>query len=99
MNDDGVKQALEHLARQGMLAVGKDGIVQVRQPKAYLWQPKEDITPYELARAIELMFVAIMQNGDCDTAYDNLPDIAKRHFQVTDAPPRQEMQRPPEPRR
>ncbi|MDX0213839.1 hypothetical protein [Sinorhizobium meliloti] len=84
MNDDATKQALEHLAKQGLLAVGKDGVVQLRQPKQYVWQPKKDIKPYELARAIEVMFMPILQQGDCDSAFEKLPDDAKRHFQVVE---------------
>lgn len=102
MNDESVKQALAHLAEKGLLAVGKDGVVHLRQPRQYIWQPKKDIKPYELARAVEVMFVAVMQQGDCDAAFDRLPDEAKRHFQVVDArsgtppPPRTP---PPKPRR
>lgn len=82
MNDDGVRQALEHLAKQGFLSVGKDGVVQLRQPRSYIWQPKQDITAYELARAVEVIFVSMMQYGDCDAAFERLPDEAKRHFEV-----------------
>jgi hypothetical protein len=91
MNDDGVKQALEHLAKKGLLSVSKDGVVQLRQPKSYIWQPQEDITAYELARAVVVMFVSVIQQGDCDAAFERLPDEAKRHFQVMSQPP-------PEPR-
>ncbi|THK37671.1 hypothetical protein EHS39_13635 [Ensifer sp. MPMI2T] len=82
MNDDGVRQALEHLAKQGFLSVDKDGVVKLRPPRNYIWQPQEDITAYELARAVEVMFVAMMQQGDCDAAFERLPDEAKRHFEV-----------------
>ncbi|WP_042776359.1 hypothetical protein [Sinorhizobium fredii] len=84
MNDDSVKQALEHLARQGMLQVNKDGIVQLRQPKNYIWNPQDDITAYELARALEVMFASVLQGGSVDAAFDGLPGEAQRHFQVVE---------------
>jgi hypothetical protein len=50
-------------------------------PKTYTWNPRKDITSYELARAIEVMMTGMMK-GDVDLAFDRLPAEAKRHFKV-----------------
>jgi hypothetical protein len=79
LNDAGPKPAIRETGKTYELAT-------IKQPKLYLWKPEPDINAYELARALEVMFAGMMQ-GDCDVAFDNLPDGAKRHFEVRDEAP------------
>jgi hypothetical protein len=79
LNDAGPKPAILETGKTYELA-------KIKQPKLYLWKPEPDIDAYELSRAIEVMFAAMLQ-GDCDVAYDNLPEGAKRHFEVRDEAP------------
>jgi hypothetical protein len=76
LNEAGAKPAIREEGKSYQLAT-------IKQPKTYEWKPEHDITAYELARAMEVMFAAILK-GDCDVAFDNLPDGAKRHFGVTE---------------
>lgn len=55
----------------------------VRTPRNYAWNPCEDITAYELARALEVIATGLMK-ADVDAAYDRLPPEAQRHFKVVE---------------
>jgi hypothetical protein len=45
--------------------------------KSYIWEPKPDITAYELALAIPLMF---SKSWDAWKSVENLPLEVRRHF-------------------
>lgn len=45
-----------------------------------IWEPKEDITAYELALAMKVLFATQSQFADVKATYDTLPEAAQRHF-------------------
>jgi hypothetical protein len=50
--------------------------------KSYRWKPKEDITAYELARALDVLLVAASTGGGrAVSMIPNLPDEVRRHFE------------------
>jgi len=54
-------------------------IQDLRPPKQYLWKPRLDITTYELALAIPILFYSI--NYSIETMLDSVPEGVKRHFE------------------
>ena len=53
------------------------------------YDPKEDITIYELAKISEIAWgiIAGMETGAARVAFDELPDEAKRHFEILSLEP------------
>lgn len=49
------------------------------QPKSYSWEPKEDITAYELAQCMPIL-MAMSLGYQVEGAISDLPDNSKRHF-------------------
>lgn len=43
------------------------------------WEPKEDITTFELARAVPVFFVSA-SGADIGPLFDGLPPEVRRHF-------------------
>jgi hypothetical protein len=62
------------------------GTAQLHFPKLVQWVPLEDITAYELATAVPVLFA--MAHGKPTVADDvfNLPLGAQRHFKVSENP-------------
>lgn len=57
------------------------------KPRRVHWEPKEDITTYELARAIEVMLIAVGGGWALAAAEQhlaNLPPAVSRHFRLED---------------
>jgi hypothetical protein len=56
----------------------------MRVPKPISWQPKPDITAYELAQAMAVL-ISLGRGGmhiECEDAIAVLPDAVKRHFVI-----------------
>ena len=53
-------------------------IQDLRSPKQYQWKPQLDITTYELALAMPILFYSI--NYSIETMLDSVPKEVKRHF-------------------
>lgn len=51
----------------------------VIKPRAFFWEPKEDITTYELAQAFPFVVLDPEQKYFWAN-FDRLPDNVKRHF-------------------
>lgn len=49
------------------------------QPKSYSWEPKENITAYELAQCMPILITA-MRGSPVEDAINQLPQSCKRHF-------------------
>jgi hypothetical protein len=54
----------------------------VKPPPIYRWEPKEDITTYELACCMDLLMPFGWIYADFSDRYDRLPEGSKRHFRV-----------------
>jgi len=50
----------------------------IKMPKTYMWEPKEDITAYELALCLHI--VTIWSQMTAEDAIAALPANAQRHF-------------------
>ena len=46
-----------------------------------MWEPKEDITAYELALCLAVFF-DVLRGWEPERKYNLLPEEAKRHFRV-----------------
>jgi hypothetical protein len=64
--------------KQEILSNLTDVSVFIKKPRQFEWEPKEDITPYELALCVGVLILAM--HGMSGEAYDQLPESAKRHF-------------------
>lgn len=51
-------------------------------PKRYVWAPREDITTFELAACLAVLLTSVSGAGAgaVESAYNALPDAAKRHW-------------------
>lgn len=49
-------------------------------PKSYSWQPKEDITAYELAQCLPALLVSI-KGLVVQPEIERLPENCRRHFE------------------
>ena len=54
-------------------------IQDLRPEKQYLWKPRLDITTYELALAMPILFYSI--NYSIEIMLDSVPEGVKRHFE------------------
>lgn len=48
----------------------------------YLWEPKPDITTFELAQCMKMFITAIVPEKRPGATWEALPDGAKRHFRI-----------------
>ena len=55
-------------------------IQDLRPSKQYQWKPQFDITTYELALAIPILFHGLY-SFDIETMLDSVPEEVKRHFE------------------
>ena len=55
-------------------------IQDLRPPKQYLWKPRLDITTYELALAIPILFYGLNDYA-VESIIDSVPEGVKRHFE------------------
>lgn len=56
----------------------------IREPKKFIWKPKEDITTYELALSVPILtrsVVAGFSIQDVEETIESLPENVKRHFE------------------
>lgn len=63
-------------------------LIMPKKPKEYRWQPKEDVTAYELALCITILICVTADKGrtyDYEKAIQELPESARRHFEVVNA--------------
>ena len=62
--------------------------IDMRMPKRVQFVPQQDITAYELALAVKVIFGFVLGNGpkieSIRDAFEKLPPEAKRHFKVTE---------------
>lgn len=58
--------------------MGDEETIIIVQSKQYNWQPQPDITTYELALIIPIL---AFHSFDFETAFNNLPKEAQRHFE------------------
>jgi hypothetical protein len=64
----------------GKIYVGGD--LEIVKPKQYNWKPQEDITPYELAKALEALLIAASGSGwQALGIIENFPESVRRHFE------------------
>lgn len=57
--------------------------ITLASPKRHFWEPKDDITAYELAKCLPMMFYA---SCNFQRDYESLPEECKRHWrEATDA--------------
>lgn len=54
----------------------------IRRNKLFRWEPKEDITAYELALAVK----ALLHGVDVEVIYNSLPPGAQRHIEPETEP-------------
>ena len=55
-----------------------DTILQVNSQDVYVWEPKKDITPYEIALLLPIF--AYVSQGSAVWMIETLPPEARRHF-------------------
>lgn len=65
-----------HLTESAGSASGETSGKRNREQNRYLWDPKADITAFELARCMP-----VLVTGDFEI-YNRLPDECKRHWKV-----------------
>lgn len=51
--------------------------------RRYWWEPKPDITAFEISQSLRLIVCAITESEYADATFDQLPDEAKRHWRIT----------------
>lgn len=54
-------------------------------PRRFIWKPREDITAYEIALCMSVLIASIQRHSSAslvDKVYSDLPEMAKRHFEV-----------------
>ena len=60
--------------------------VRLHFPKIVEWTPQEDITAYELAVAIPVLFAIVHGDENAAGQVDALPKPAQKHFTVSENP-------------
>jgi len=60
--------------------------VRLQFPKLVAWAPQEDITAYEFAKAISVLFAMAHGNPNVADQVADLPEAAQRHFRVSENP-------------
>jgi hypothetical protein len=58
-----------------------ESTIKIHTPKTYLWDPKPDITAYELALCLPAAYATTFHHH----YYNQLPDEAKRHWKEQSA--------------
>ncbi len=52
--------------------------------KKMYWRPKEDITTWELAMALNVLLPGLKGYSDLQKVFEGLPQSVARHFQVVE---------------
>lgn len=52
--------------------------------KKMYWRPKEDITTWELAMALNVLLPGLKGYPDLQKVFEGLPQSVARHFQVSE---------------
>lgn len=52
--------------------------------KKMYWRPKEDITTWELAMALNVLLPGLKGYPDVQKVFEGLPQSVARHFQVSE---------------
>jgi hypothetical protein len=60
--------------------------VDIRMPKVVQWRPQPDITPFELAQAVTVLFGIALGARFPEDDVARLPADVQRHFHVGDHP-------------